>query len=61
MDLAAAMTGFFAAASIFWIVTGLFIALLLGTLMASFFVSLFYGLSRLARVAETAAHKRHRR
>jgi hypothetical protein len=54
MDLVAALTGFFAAASIVWILLGLFIALVLGTLMASFFVSLFYGLSRLARAAEAA-------
>jgi hypothetical protein len=52
MDLVAALTGFFAAASIVWILLGLFIALVIGTLMASFFVSLFYGLSRLARVVE---------
>jgi hypothetical protein len=53
MDLVAALSGFFAAASVVWILLGLFIALVLGTLMASFFVSLFYDLSRLARVVET--------
>ncbi len=54
MDLVAALSGFFAAASIVWILLGLFIALVLGALLASFFFCLFYGLSRLARVAETA-------
>jgi flagellar basal body-associated protein FliL len=54
MDLVAALSGFFAAASIVWILLGLFIALVLGTLMAAFFVSIFYGASRLAHAAEKA-------
>jgi hypothetical protein len=41
-----------------WIVLGLFAALLLGTVTASLFVSIFYSASRLASAAERVYSKR---
>ena len=54
LDLIAAFSGLFAAFTIMWILTGLLVALVLGTLIASLFVWIFYSASRLASVAERA-------
>jgi nicotinamide riboside transporter PnuC len=54
LDLIAAFSGLFGAFSLVWIVVGLFTALLLGTVAASLFVSIFYSASRLANAAERA-------
>jgi hypothetical protein len=52
LDLVAALSGLFAIFSITWIVVVLIGALLLGTLVALLFVSIFYSASRLANAAE---------
>jgi hypothetical protein len=49
LDLIVGFSGLFAAFSIVWILAALFVALILGALVASVFGSIFYGMSRLAR------------
>ena len=49
LDLIVGFSGLFAAFSIVWILAVLFGALILGTLVAAVFGSIFYGMSRLAR------------
>jgi hypothetical protein len=50
LDLIIGFSGLFAAFSLLWILVALFGALILGAVVASVFGSIFYGLSRLARV-----------
>jgi hypothetical protein len=57
LDLVAALSGLFGAFSLAWIVLCLFLALVLGTVTALLFVSIFYSASRLANVAERACSK----
>jgi hypothetical protein len=49
LDLIVGFSGLFAAFSIAWILVALFGAMILGTLVASVFGSIFYGMSCLAR------------
>ena len=46
LDFIAAFSGLFAAFSVAWILLGLFVALVLGILAASLFVTIFYSASR---------------
>jgi hypothetical protein len=57
LDLIVGFSGLFAAFSIVWILVALFAALILGALVASVFGSLFYGMSRLARIVERIDQK----
>ena len=54
MDVIAAFSGFIISSSLLWIAFLLFGALLLGGVIASLFVSIFYAASRLATSAERA-------
>jgi hypothetical protein len=49
LDLIVGFSGLFAAFSLVWILAVLFAALILGTLVAAVFGTIFYGMSRLAR------------
>ena len=54
MDVLAAFSGFFFAASMTWILAALFMALLLGAACASIFILIFGSASRLATAMENA-------
>ena len=49
MDAVLALSGFFAAASGLWIIVCLFLALILGSVVAAVFAGIFYGMNRLGR------------
>ncbi|HTA46755.1 MAG TPA: hypothetical protein VK789_30135 [Bryobacteraceae bacterium] len=54
MDVLLGFSGLFAAVSIGWILLALFVALVVGGIVALFFGAIFFGMSRLAHAASMA-------